>query len=74
MSPLTAVETKTVAGVRFEPWTDGCSVGFRVVYSDGIVEYMYLTPPVDEKNNAVDLYVGRVGDSNRDRRLYDIKL
>lgn len=54
----------TPEGHRFEPWTDGHAVGFRVTAPGRPTRFAYLAPSVESDDGAavVFLYAGDAGD------------
>ena len=54
-------------GVRYEPWTDGWAIGFRVTHPERPTVYVYLNPSGECDTGEVDdscvfLYHGPGGD------------
>lgn len=49
--------TVTTAQCKYEPWTNGFAVGFKVTRLDGAVQYVYLNPSTEEPGQQPDVFV-----------------
>lgn len=55
-------------GAKYEPWSNGQAVGFKVTRCDGFVEYVYLNPSSEdsEGQSNVFFYQGQDADPATD--------
>ena len=64
-------------GARYQPWTNGYAIGFKVTLPEQQVQYIYLNPSsfVDTGEHSVTVYIGTQGEADQDEALhhYDIK-
>lgn len=58
-------------GTRYEPWTDGWAVGFKVTAPSGVVSYVYLHPSSESDDGVSNVFLchGPRGDAAHDGPL-----